>query len=171
MSQTDTLASYLQAAPRPTLENALLMPGHDHFLSCSCCPRVAGKRTSASMPDAAAAYSLLTGMQAEFVNVHDWFQAFIRLHLTAADKPASGAAAGKGTKRPRGGTTATVDQEADPPSSRVSRQRFWELQARFERALEELRILALIRPARKKRGEHMQRLVFGTDTQAEEDGL
>ena len=145
------------------------MPGHDHFLSCSCCPRVAGKRTSASMPDAAAAYSLLTGMQAEFVNVHDWFQAFIRLHLTAADKPASGAAAGKGKKRARGGAT-TADEE-DLPSSRVSRQRLWELQARFERALVELRHMSFIRPARKKRGEHMQRLVFGTDTQAEEDGL
>ena len=187
MSSSTLLRGYLQAAPRGSMEAALLGPGHADFLRCTCCPTVLGKPARPKMPDACAAYSLLQGVHAEFVNVHDWFQDFIQLH---ASTPADGAAApgggsgggagasrpmakSKGKKRarqphaPRASDGAGV---ASLPSGKVSRDELWRLQARFERALAELRLVGLIRPAKKRRGEYVQRLVFGADTQVGGDG-
>ena len=188
MSDSRLLRGYLQAAPRSSIEHALLGPGHADFLHCACCPTVLGKRARASMPDACAAYSLLQGLHAEFVNVHDWFQQFIQLHSgTPSGGTAGGGGGGGGASRPlakkgKGKGKARGTQPLHPaarvsgggdaslPSSKVSQQDLWNLQARFERALAELRLVGLIRPAKKRRGEYVQRLVFGADTQVGGDG-
>ena len=187
MSSSTLLRGYLQAAPRGSMEAALLGPGHTDFLRCTCCPTVLGKPARPKMPDACAAYSLLQGVHAEFVNVHDWFQDFIQLH---ASTPADGAAApgggsgggagasrpmakSKGKKRARQPHAPRASDGADDaslPSGKVSRDELWRRQARFERALAELRLVGLIRPAKKRRGEYVQRLVFGADTQVGGDG-
>ena len=189
MSDSRLLRGYLQAAPRSSTEHALLGPGHADFLHCACCPTVLGKRARGSMPDACAAYSLLQGLHAEFVNVHDWFQQFIQLHsgTPGGGGVAGGSGGGGGASRPmskkgKGKQKARGTQPLHPaarvsgggdaslPSGKVSQQDLWNLQARFERALAELRLVGLIRPAKKRRGEYVQRLVFGADTQVGGDG-
>jgi origin recognition complex subunit 3 len=142
------LSGYLQAAPRPTLEAALLRPAHPHFLGCACCPAAPGAPPTRAMPDAGAAYAILCAAGAEFVNVHDWFQDFVALHVDA-DKPPGA------TSRKRKGAAA------EKASNAVAKERLWALQARFTRALAELQTLGFIRPAKRKRGEHVQRLVWG----------
>ena len=205
MSEATLLRGYLQAAPRATTEHALVAPGHRHFLHCTCCP--VGPSTAhaaATMPDACAAYSLVRGIGAEFINVHDWFQDFIQLHSGGGGGGASNQPAPrllgskKSTKRKRGkhGAGATGgpvqpghgshpapaagagiaaanagDAAANIvlPSSHVSREKLWRLQARFERALAELRLVGLIRPAKKRRGEYVQVLVYGEDATGPRD--
>ena len=109
------------------------------------------------MPDAGAAYALLCATGTEFVNVHDWFQDFVALHT----QPSGGPGAQAGRKRPRAERDRDKGGAAEKATAAVAKERLWALQARFTRALAELQTLGFIRPAKRKRGEHVQRLVWG----------
>jgi len=155
ITDVDCVRCALQASPRLALENTLVDPGD--VLGCSCCRRDAydlhsARKIPKSLPDTAAAYRLLARF-GEQANIHDWFQSFCALHTPARDaravKPSKVASAierGKGTFG-------------------LPREKLWELQARFTRAVAELEFLGIARPHQKGRKgvEFMVRTAFPLD--------
>jgi hypothetical protein len=159
LSDGAKLAGYLGADTRKAVEAALLHPGSAAGLACACCPSGGTHAATATMPDTCAAYSLLTATQCEFVSVHDWFQAFLRLHVGASadgEVAAEPPAARAGDKRRRGGGRSVG-------GVRIDEERLWQLQARFTSASQELQYMGFLRAAKRKRGLFVQRLVFGSD--------
>ena len=151
VTDIDCVRAALQASPRLALENTLTDPSE--ILRCSCCRRdeydlKAYHRVPSSLPDAAAAYRLLARF-GEQAAIYDWFQSFCECKTNGVASGVSSAAAqarGKGTFG-------------------LPREKLWELQARFTRAVAELEFLGIARPYQKgrKRVEYMVRTAFPLD--------
>ena len=172
---TAALRRCVQAAPRLALEQTLASPREG--LLCACCPRDGGP--SASAPDACAAYGLLQDL-GDAANVHEWFRRFCELHEGGAVE-AGERRRGKGGKRARGeggaGGGGASDEKAEKTRGEaeagtgtgakgtfgLEKNRLWELQARFTRAVAELEFLGVARPVKRRKVEYMQRTAFPLD--------
>ena len=147
VTDVECVRAALQASPRLALENTLTDPSE--ILACSCCRfdnATARHRIPASLPDAALAYRLLARF-GEQAPIYDWFQIFCECKSFGAARPGDiNAARGTGTFG-------------------LPREKLWELQARFTRAVAELEFLGIARPYQKgrKRVEYMVRTAFPLD--------
>ena len=154
ITDVDCVRYALQASPRLTLENTLVDPSE--VLGCSCCRRDvydlhAARKIPKSLPDTAAAYRLLA-IFGEQANIHDWFQRFCALHAPSSASSVKSSAAAEAASRGKG-------------TFGLTREKLWELQARFTRAVAELEFLGIARPHQKGRKgvEFMVRTAFPLD--------
>ena len=110
------------------------------------------------------------------VNLADWFEAFAAVHeggLAGTDAAAAGTSAAgkrkraavKQSKQQRKGKAAAGEAaesgaaggSGDAEAERKAQAR--EVAARFSQATAELQYLGLVKPAKKRRGDYVQRLV------------
>jgi origin recognition complex subunit 3 len=112
--------------------------------------------------------------------VHEWFRRFCELHEGGAVE-AGERRRGKGGKRARGeggaGGGGASDEKAEKTRGEaeagtgtgakgtfgLEKNRLWELQARFTRAVAELEFLGVARPVKRRKVEYMQRTAFPLD--------
>ena len=156
ITDVDCVRYALQASPRLTLENTLVDPSE--VLGCSCCRRDAydlhaARKIPKSLPDTAAAYRLLA-IFGEQANIHDWFQRFCALHAPSSSSAKAAAP-----------STSSTDATRGKGTFGLTREKLWELQARFTRAVAELEFLGIARPHQKGRKgvEFMVRTAFPLD--------
>ena len=132
------------------MENTLTDPSE--LLRCACCRHddyalANGRRVPETLPDTAAAYRLLARF-GERAPIYDWFQSFCESKAGSEMKRGDAAAAARGK-----GTFG------------LPREKLWQLQARFTRAVAELEFLGIARPYQKGRKgvEYMVRTAFPLD--------
>lgn len=100
------------------------------------------------------------------VNLADWYEAFAAVHAQAAAKAPGGSggkakkkAAVKQAKKRKGQGEEGEAGEAAEAADGEERRRQRELAARFSQATAELQYIGFIKPARKRRGDFVQRVV------------
>lgn len=150
VTDVECVRAALQASPRLSLENTLTDPSE--LLRCACCRHddyalANGRRVPETLPDTAAAYRLLARF-GERAPIYDWFQSFCESKAGSEMKRGDAAAAARGK-----GTFG------------LPREKLWQLQARFTRAVAELEFLGIARPYQKGRKgvEYMVRTAFPLD--------
>lgn len=158
VTTTACLRQAVEAAPRLTVEQTMATPRP--VLRCECCPKVGGP--DRSLPDTCAAYNLLQDL-GDAANIHDWFRMFCELHEPKALKGTKG----KQTRKSPDVTEASAQLDGKgtvlKETFHLDRQRLWELQARFTRAVAELEFLGVARPVKRRKVEYMQRTAFPLD--------
>jgi hypothetical protein len=166
----------LSAAPRESIHAALTRPSHilrpgDHGggggggTSAAAAAAPAELGLHAGMEDACLAFQLFDHDPA-CANVADWFTAFCAVHAAADADGGGGGGGGGGAPaavrgQKRGGAARTkraaAEEEGERDAAAAARAR--ELAARFSQAAAELQFVGLLKPSRKRRGEHVQRVV------------
>jgi len=163
----------LSAAPREAIHNALVHP-ESIFRSTSgssngAVPTQLG--VSTRVEDACIAYQLFD-QDPNYANVADWFIAFKDVHTAGDDEAPSvlantdqknqrnkGKAKGKGKgAKGKGKIDDNVKNAMPTTSGEISvAVRTHELAARFSQAAAELQFVGLLRPTKRRRGDHVQR--------------
>lgn len=105
------------------------------------------------------------------VNLADWYQAFAAVHEGAAQPGGSAGPAGKkrkaavkkakkaAKKDASGSRRVATEGEEEQEGQGEERRRVRELTARFSQATAELQYVGLIKPARRRRGDYVHRVV------------
>ncbi len=105
------------------------------------------------------------------INLADWYQAFASVHEGAAGQSGSGDGGSAGKKRKaavkkakkatgKGGAGSSSAAAAEGQEDEEGkRRRVRELTARFSQATAELQYVGLIKPARRRHGDYVQRVV------------
>jgi len=159
----------LSAAPREAIHSALIHPETYLYTASGSSGPVQQLGMSAKTEDACLAYQLFD-QDSAYGNVADWFTAFKDVH-DAADGIAGGS--GEGGKEGKGKTTAKEKDKFNQAKGKgkgsgsngasnmgqSDSKRVQELAARFSQAAAELQFVGLLRQAKRRRGEHVQRAV------------
>jgi hypothetical protein len=155
---TDAAALHcLTASPRASIHAALTDPAAVLHAAAQHAQQGAAAAVTgfnADMEDACLAYQLLD-QDPGCVNVADWLSAFVDVHVKGKGQ---GKGRGKG-KRRRGGSSSAGDEDGEEGVGVGEPSRLEELAARFSQATAELQFVGLIKPAKRRRGDCVARLV------------
>ncbi|KAJ4965321.1 hypothetical protein NE237_017170 [Protea cynaroides] len=140
----DILQSTLIGDPRRRIQLDLL--NSRNYLQCNCCSK-SGDAILPSMHDTSILYTLAQE-HGDLINLHDWFQSFKTIVLQPITKGKQ-----KVKKSPSSKKGKYMNDSQDTSEALI--------QARFCRALTELRITGLFRMPSKRRPDFVQRVAFG----------
>ncbi|KAK3726450.1 hypothetical protein RRG08_005055 [Elysia crispata] len=129
-----TVKEQIKAAPRCSIQRALIQPGK--YLNCVCC-QCDQESILPTMPDLCIVYKLHLEC-GSLVNLYDWLQAFVTIVTT--EEPA-------------------MDSKPKKKGKSSQRNPSVELRARFIRAVSELQFLGFIKSTRRKT-DHVMRLTW-----------
>ncbi|KAJ8771295.1 hypothetical protein K2173_026472 [Erythroxylum novogranatense] len=140
----DKLKGALIGDPRRRVQVDLLQ--FQDIIQCGCCRTC--NSLSPSMHDSSIMYSLAQE-HGDLINLHDWYQSFKSVCLCSSNKGKHGSKYSPSPKKRK-----VVAGIAKPSEASI--------QARFCRAVTELKIVGLLQMPSKRRPDFVQRLAFGT---------